>query len=80
VGPNVNVPSEFVAIRVDSRLSTEVDIGEEATEMGFGVGSDGSVEDIESGDEGHGDGGDGLPGTRVEGIDGSGSASMIIMT
>jgi len=70
----------FVDGRADSRPSTEVDSGEEAVEIGSGVGSDRSAEDSESGEEGHGDGGEVLPDTGVENIEDFGSVSVSIAT
>ena len=62
-----------MGIWVDSRLSIDIEIdgGEEAVEMESHIGRDGSAEDTEKGDRGHGDS-EVLPAERVEKIRGSG--------
>ena len=61
---------------VNSKPSTDIDGGEEATEMASHIESDGSAEDCEEGEGGHGDDDKELPAERVEG---SGRAQLSIV-
>ena len=57
-----------MGIWVDSRPSIDIEIdgGEEAVEMESHIERDGSTEDTEKGDRGHGDSDEVLPAERVE--------------
>lgn len=61
-----------MGIRVDSKPSIETSGGEEAIETVSHVGGDGSAEDREAGEDGHGDNDEGLPAERAGVVEDSG--------